>query len=84
MNLIFGPFRTICVTPPNRHVLFGALPPPLPKTPLSSPLSPPPNRRCGVPEVEDLQRREGRDAGGEGGGPGVADLIVAAMCVGGQ
>ena len=30
--------------------------------------------------MELLQRREGRDAGGEGGGAGVADLIVAAMC----
>ena len=32
-------------------------------------------------EGELLQRREGRNAGGEGGGAGVPDLIVAAMCV---
>ena len=49
--------------------------------PPTSSTSPPP-RPCGVPEVELPQPRERHDAGGEGGGAGVAHLVPAAMGAG--
>ena len=59
-------------TPPTpaRAALIVRPNPPSPRSPL---------RLCGVPEVELPQRRKRRDAGGEGGGAGVARPVVAAM-----
>ena len=55
-----------------RYLQSPSTPPPCP------PLRPffPRRGPCGVLEPELLQRREGRDAGGEGGGGGVADPIA--------
>ena len=74
------PPRALRATPPNRRVAFGVFPTPPCQPPPSTPASPP-RGPCGVPEDELPQRREGRDADGEGGGAGVADLIAAAICV---
>ena len=50
----------------------------------SSPLLLHSRRPFGVPEPELLQRGDVLDAGGEGDGPGVAELVVAAICVEGS
>ena len=63
---------------PPRSLRSPSPPFPSPETPASGVPAP-----CGVPEVELLQRRKGRDAGGEGGGGGVADPIAAARGAGG-
>ena len=72
------------------HFVRSRSPPPTPPASAPSarpfrtaafPSERPPRGPCGVLEGDVLQGREGSDAGGEGAGAGVAELIDSAMCV---
>ena len=68
------PLRVLRTIPQCRFS-FEAASPTLPASPpRNSPRAP-----CGAPEVEGLQRREGCEGGGEGGGAWGADLVLAAI-----